>query len=93
MPALALADAVRARRPEWRTAFAGAQRGIEAQVLPARGLPHHLLPLEPIYRRQWWKNLRWPFLAARLVRAIDRMLDAERPAGMASIITLGLREA
>ena len=35
-------------------------------MLPTRDFPYELLPAEPIYRRQWWKNLRWPFLALRL---------------------------
>ncbi len=80
MPALAIAASTQALHPDWRFVFAGAERGIEAQVLPARGVPHHLLPLEPIYRRQWWRNLRWPLLILPLIRKIDDMLDRERPA-------------
>jgi len=79
MPALAIADATRALHPDWHFVFAGAQRGIEAQVLPQRGVPHHLLPLEPIYRRQWWRNVRWPFLLPGLLRQVDTVLDEVRP--------------
>lgn len=82
MPALAVADATRRLQPDWRFVFVGAERGIEATVLPQRGVPHHLLPLEPLYRRQWWKNLRWPLLLPSLVRRIDGMLDEERPAAV-----------
>jgi UDP-N-acetylglucosamine--N-acetylmuramyl-(pentapeptide) pyrophosphoryl-undecaprenol N-acetylglucosamine transferase len=82
MPALAVAEATRRLQPEWRFAFAGAERGIEAVVLPERGLPHHLLPLHPFYRRHWWKNLRWPVLLPSLLRRIDRVLDAEQPAAV-----------
>ncbi len=82
MPALAVADATRTLHPEWRFVFAGAERGIEAQLLPARQLPHHLLPLEPFYRHQWWRNARWPFVLAPLLRRIDTMLDAEQPAAV-----------
>lgn len=82
MPALAVAEATRQLHPDWRFVFAGAHRGIEATVLPERGLPHHLLPLEPLYRQQWWKNLRWPVLLPSLVRRIDAMLDEERPAAV-----------
>jgi UDP-N-acetylglucosamine--N-acetylmuramyl-(pentapeptide) pyrophosphoryl-undecaprenol N-acetylglucosamine transferase len=78
-PALAVADAVRARDPDCRTIFAGAERGVEARILPERGLAHMLFPLEPIHRREWWRNARWPLLAIRLVRAIDAWLDRERP--------------
>ena len=56
MPALAIAQQLQARHPEWRMVFAGAERGIEATVLPERGVPHRLFPFEPIHRRQWWRN-------------------------------------
>lgn len=79
MPALAIGSAVHELHPDWRVVYAGARRGIEATVLPERLLPHHLLPLEPIYRQQWWKNIRGPFLLPRLIARIDAMLDAERP--------------
>lgn len=82
MPALAVAAATRQLRPDWRFVFAGAQRGIEALVLPERGVPHHLLPLEPVYRRQWWRNARWPFLLPGLIRRIDGVLDKEQPAAV-----------
>jgi UDP-N-acetylglucosamine--N-acetylmuramyl-(pentapeptide) pyrophosphoryl-undecaprenol N-acetylglucosamine transferase len=80
MPALAIAQQLQARHPDWRMVFAGAERGIEATVLPERGVPHRLFPFEPIHRRQWWRNVKWPFLAWRVARAVDRMLDDERPA-------------
>ncbi len=79
MPALAIADAIAARHPEWRLLFAGAERGIEAKVLPERGVAHRLFPFEPIHRRAWWRNGKWPLLAIRLIRAVDAMLDEERP--------------
>ena len=79
MPALALADALRAERPDAEAVFVGAQRGIEAQILPRHPYRHHLLPLEPIYRHQWWRNLRWPVAGVRAWRAVGRVLDAERP--------------
>ena len=80
MPALAIAEALRRAHPDWRIVLAGASRGVEATILPTRDFPYHLLPAEPIYRRQWWKNLRWPMLALRLIKAVNRLLDLERPA-------------
>jgi UDP-N-acetylglucosamine--N-acetylmuramyl-(pentapeptide) pyrophosphoryl-undecaprenol N-acetylglucosamine transferase len=79
MPALAIAGALRRAHPDWRIVLAGAKRGVEARLLPTREFPYHLLAAEPIYRRQWWKNLRWPLVALRLVREVDRLLDLERP--------------
>jgi UDP-N-acetylglucosamine--N-acetylmuramyl-(pentapeptide) pyrophosphoryl-undecaprenol N-acetylglucosamine transferase len=82
MPALAIAEQLRRDQPSWRVVLAGAERGIEAQLLPERHWPYHLLPAEPIYRRQWWKNVRWPALAWRLIRAVDQVLDTEHPAAV-----------
>ncbi|MGE0442866.1 MAG: glycosyltransferase [Gemmatimonadales bacterium] len=80
MPALAIAGALRTRHPDWRFVMVGARRGVEATLLPQRDFPFELLPFEPIYRRQWWRNWRWPVLAITLIRATDRLLDRERPA-------------
>lgn len=79
MPALAMADAVARTHPAWRAVFAGAERGVEATVLPSRGVEHRLFPFAPVYRRQWWRNLQWPALAVRLVRQVDLFLDATAP--------------
>jgi UDP-N-acetylglucosamine--N-acetylmuramyl-(pentapeptide) pyrophosphoryl-undecaprenol N-acetylglucosamine transferase len=80
MPALAIAGALRRSHPEWRVVLVGATRGVEAAILPTREYPFHLLSAEPIYRRAWWKNVRWPFLAARLLREVGAVLDREKPA-------------
>lgn len=81
-PALAIAGAVQAQRPDWHVTFAGATRGVEARVLPERDVPHRLFPFEPIHRRQWWRNARWPALAWRLVREVDAWLDEVRPSAV-----------
>jgi len=81
-PALAIAAAVHDAHPEWRIVLIGARRGIEAELLPRSRWPHHLLSAEPIYRRQWWRNLRWPVLAVRVLSEADRVLEAERPAAV-----------
>ncbi len=78
-PAIAIADAVRALHPDWRLLFAGAERGVEATILPSRGLPHRLFPLAPLHRRQWWRNAGWPWRAVRLHGAIGGWLDEVRP--------------
>ncbi len=80
MPALALAQALREARPDVEPVLVGAERGIEAQVLPRYPFPFHLLPIEPIYRRTWWKNVRWALIAGRVWRAVGRVLEAEQPA-------------
>ncbi|HVH69453.1 MAG TPA: undecaprenyldiphospho-muramoylpentapeptide beta-N-acetylglucosaminyltransferase [Gemmatimonadales bacterium] len=80
MPALALAQALREARSEVEPVLVGAERGIEAQVLPRYPFRYQLLPVEPIYRRTWWKNLRWLLIGGRVWRGVGRLLDVERPA-------------
>ncbi len=79
MPALALAQALRQARSDIEPVLVGAERGIEAQVLPRYPFRHHLLPMEPIYRRTWWNNVRALVTAGRAWRAVGRVLDAEQP--------------
>jgi UDP-N-acetylglucosamine--N-acetylmuramyl-(pentapeptide) pyrophosphoryl-undecaprenol N-acetylglucosamine transferase len=80
MPALALAQAFIDAGRGIEPVLVGAARGIEADVLPRYPFRHHLLPIEPIYRRTWWKNLRWLLIANRVWRAVGRVLEAEHPA-------------
>jgi UDP-N-acetylglucosamine--N-acetylmuramyl-(pentapeptide) pyrophosphoryl-undecaprenol N-acetylglucosamine transferase len=60
----------------------GAVRGVEARILPSRDFRYYLLPSEPIYRRTWWKNFRWPFVAGRLLREVNRVYERENPAAV-----------
>jgi UDP-N-acetylglucosamine--N-acetylmuramyl-(pentapeptide) pyrophosphoryl-undecaprenol N-acetylglucosamine transferase len=57
-PGLALGEAIQRLDPRAQVFFAGAQRGVEARVLPERGVPHVLLPFEPIRRAKPWQNWR-----------------------------------
>jgi hypothetical protein len=82
MPALAIATRLSALRPDIDPVLVGALRGIEAQILPTRPFRHYLLPIEPLYRRQWWKNFRWPLIVGRLHRELGRLFDRERPAAV-----------
>jgi UDP-N-acetylglucosamine--N-acetylmuramyl-(pentapeptide) pyrophosphoryl-undecaprenol N-acetylglucosamine transferase len=79
MPALAIAAALEEHGPHLEPVMVGASRGVEAHILPTRDYRYHLLPTEPIYRRTWWRNFRWPFVAGRLLREVARVFDQERP--------------
>lgn len=79
-PAIALADALRAERGEAAVHFVGAQRGVEARVLPERGLPHTLLPLLPIFRSRPWRNWRLVPSLARSLAALRRLFRQFHPA-------------
>jgi len=82
MPALAIAAALEEYAPQLEPVLVGASRGVEARILPTRTYRYHLLPTEPIYRRTWWRNFRWPFVAGRLLREVGRVFDQERPAAV-----------
>jgi UDP-N-acetylglucosamine--N-acetylmuramyl-(pentapeptide) pyrophosphoryl-undecaprenol N-acetylglucosamine transferase len=78
MPALALARVATDAGHE--VVLVGAERGIEAQILPRHPFRFHLLPMEPLYRRTWWRNLRWPMIAVHAWRSAGRVLKDEQPA-------------
>ena len=79
MPALAIAETLRAAAPDIEPVLVGATRGVEARVLRTRDFRYHLLPAEPIYRRTWWKNARWPLIAGRLLSSVGRVYALEKP--------------
>ncbi len=77
-PALALADALQRERPGIALHFVGARRGVEATVLPQRGVAYTLLPLEPLRRERPWRNWRLIPSAIRSffgLRAVFRRFD------------------
>lgn len=78
-PALALAAALRAERPAVEAHFVGAERGVEARVLPDERVPHTLLPFEPLYRSRVWRN--WRLASSTLLGTIGlaRLFRRFRP--------------
>ena len=82
MPALAIATALQESGSGVEPVLIGATRGVEARILPTRDFRFHLLPTEPIYRRSWWRNFRWPFVAGRLLREVARLFQNEAPAAV-----------
>ena len=82
MPALAIAEALEEAAPQVEAVLVGASRGVEARILPTRDYRFHLLSTEPIYRRTWWRNFRWPFVAGRLLREVALLFEQERPAAV-----------
>jgi UDP-N-acetylglucosamine--N-acetylmuramyl-(pentapeptide) pyrophosphoryl-undecaprenol N-acetylglucosamine transferase len=66
-PAVALAEGARARWPDRPVVFVGAQRGIEARLLPQSAWPHLLLDVEGFVGRSPWRTARaaWKLMLAR----------------------------
>jgi len=72
-PALALCDALARLRPDVRPVFVGSRHGVEARVLPQRGLEHILLPVRGFHRGRVLENAG--FLSA-LVVSLDQVAGA-----------------
>jgi UDP-N-acetylglucosamine--N-acetylmuramyl-(pentapeptide) pyrophosphoryl-undecaprenol N-acetylglucosamine transferase len=83
-PALAIARALVALRPEVVPHFIGARRGIERDLLPGTGFAHTLLDAHPLYRTRPWRNWQtvvglatgWRRLAALAGEAAPRLVVA-----------------
>jgi UDP-N-acetylglucosamine--N-acetylmuramyl-(pentapeptide) pyrophosphoryl-undecaprenol N-acetylglucosamine transferase len=76
-PALALAEALVSRRPDVRPFFVGAERGVEARVLPAQGHEHLLVPARGVARGGGlpdWSLVRDLLRALGQVSALFRQL-------------------
>lgn len=78
-PALNIAAAMRALRPEVETIFVGARRGVEARVLPAKRVEHVLLPLQPIQRSRVWRNWRLVPAMSGAAWGLSRLMLRTRP--------------
>jgi UDP-N-acetylglucosamine--N-acetylmuramyl-(pentapeptide) pyrophosphoryl-undecaprenol N-acetylglucosamine transferase len=78
-PALALGEALQRLDPRAQVFFAGALRGVESRVLPERGVPHVLLPFEPIRRARPWENWRLFPSLARSFSGLSRVFGEFRP--------------
>ncbi len=80
MPALAIAEEMVRLDPSIRPFFVDSRRGLEASVLPQRPWPYELLPLEPLWRRKWWKNWKLPFALFSSLRTVNAIIAREKPA-------------
>jgi len=81
-PALALAEALSEIRPDVQAFFVGASRGVEARILPQRGLDHCLLPVQGIQRGRGLASWRAvPALVASL-RTVGELFTRLRPAAV-----------
>jgi len=85
-PALAIARALVALRPDVRPHFVGATRGIERIILPDTEFPHTLLDLHPVYRSAPWRNWR---TVAGLARGWSRLGDLAREAPPRLLVATG----
>jgi UDP-N-acetylglucosamine--N-acetylmuramyl-(pentapeptide) pyrophosphoryl-undecaprenol N-acetylglucosamine transferase len=74
-PALALADAVKRLRPDATVIALGTPRGLENELVPARGYRLELIPPVPLPRKPTTELLRLPLKVRDSVRRAREVLD------------------
>ncbi len=84
-PLIAVAEALSAQHPDVRLVFVGTERGIETQVVPARGFELRLVHIEPIRGRGVAGGLRGIGKAASSVPEAVRLLRELQPKVVFSI--------
>lgn len=77
-PMLAVADALRSADPRSRLVCLGTARGLEVDLVPARGYELQLIPPVPLPRKPTLDLLRVPWRLIGAVRAAGRMLRSTR---------------
>lgn len=78
-PALALSEALVRIRPDVRPVFVGAEQGIEARILPSRGIEHHLFPVRGLRRDRPLANLAILRDLVRSVLGVRRLFRRLQP--------------
>ena len=78
-PAIAIADAVRARCPEARVVFAGTQDRLEATAVPKAGYALHPVSISGFQRGLSMDTLRFPMQLARGLMQSWRLVGAIEP--------------
>ncbi len=74
-PALALADAVRRIRPDARIVALGTERGLEKQIVPARGYQLEMIPPVPLPRKPNVDLLKLPLKVRSAVKTTREILE------------------
>jgi UDP-N-acetylglucosamine--N-acetylmuramyl-(pentapeptide) pyrophosphoryl-undecaprenol N-acetylglucosamine transferase len=74
-PALALADAVRRIRPDARIVALGTERGLEKQIVPARGYQLEMIPPVPMPRKPNVDLLKLPLKVRTAVKTTRDVLE------------------
>ena len=59
-PAIAIADAIKAKQPQAQIVFVGAYGKMEMEKVPQAGYPIHGIWISGIKRTQLWRNLLFP---------------------------------
>ncbi|MGC4092300.1 MAG: undecaprenyldiphospho-muramoylpentapeptide beta-N-acetylglucosaminyltransferase [Polyangiaceae bacterium] len=84
-PLLAVADALRELSPSLRLVFVGTERGLERDLVPARGYQLEVLPVQPLRGAGALGVARGVALAGKAVLSGRRLLGQYRPRAVFSV--------
>ncbi|WP_336671366.1 undecaprenyldiphospho-muramoylpentapeptide beta-N-acetylglucosaminyltransferase [Tsukamurella sp. USMM236] len=90
-PALAVADAVRAQRPDAVVTALGTPKGLEGRLVPERGYPLAMIPPVPLPRKPGKDLAKLPFTltgAVRRTRKVLRETGADVVVGFGGYVAL-----
>jgi len=85
-PAMAVADAVRALRPDARITALGTEKGLDTTLIPARGYPLELIPPVPLPRKPTADLLRLP---GKVRAAVGRVREVLTAVGADAVVGFG----
>lgn len=78
-PAIAIADAVKARIPSAQIRFVGAEGKMEMEKVPQAGYPIDGLPIVGINRQRLWSNISFPWKLVKSIWKARQILRDFRP--------------
>ncbi|HCQ29326.1 MAG TPA: UDP-N-acetylglucosamine--N-acetylmuramyl-(pentapeptide) pyrophosphoryl-undecaprenol N-acetylglucosamine transferase, partial [Flavobacteriales bacterium] len=78
-PAIAIANAVKAKRPDAEILFIGAEGKMEMEKVPQAGYKIIGLPIAGLQRRLTLKNLKVPFLLLKSLNKAKKIIKDFRP--------------
>lgn len=78
-PAIAIADALRAKEPAAEIRFVGALGKLEMEKVPQAGYPIDGLWISGLHRRRAWRNVTFPFKLATSLFKAWQLLRSYRP--------------
>jgi UDP-N-acetylglucosamine--N-acetylmuramyl-(pentapeptide) pyrophosphoryl-undecaprenol N-acetylglucosamine transferase len=78
-PAIAIANAVKARHPEADILFVGANGRMEMEKVPAAGYRIEGLTIAGFQRRLTWKNLTFPFKLLKSLQRAKKIIQDFKP--------------
>ncbi len=78
-PAIAIANAIKAEKPDADILFVGANGKMEMEKVPAAGYPIKGLDVVGFHRKKLWKNFSFPFKLLKSLKAAKTIVKDFQP--------------